>query len=86
MALGIGLSVNQSKAVIEALVGYQTPFTRTPKLGVGNDRKHGLRSDSREVSSLGSDALIPKELPNSAYSAHQRFRSTRDTACEARGT
>jgi hypothetical protein len=38
MALGIGLCVNQAKAVIEALVGYQTGFTRTPKLGVGADR------------------------------------------------
>ena len=34
MALGIGMCVNQSKAVIEALVGYETGFTRTPKLGV----------------------------------------------------
>ncbi len=34
MALGIGLSVNQARAVIEALVGYQSGFTRTPKLGV----------------------------------------------------
>ncbi|MBS2023064.1 MAG: glycosyltransferase family 2 protein [Deltaproteobacteria bacterium] len=33
MALGIGLCVNQAKAVIEALVGYETGFTRTPKLG-----------------------------------------------------
>jgi len=34
MALGIGMSVNQARAVIEALVGHQTGFTRTPKLGV----------------------------------------------------
>jgi len=34
MALGIGLCVNQAKAVIEALVGYQTGFTRTPKMGM----------------------------------------------------
>src|SRR5438270_11382981 len=39
MALGIGMCVNQSKAVIEAMVGYETGFTRTPKLGVeGKDR------------------------------------------------
>jgi cellulose synthase/poly-beta-1,6-N-acetylglucosamine synthase-like glycosyltransferase len=43
MALGIGMCVNQSKAVIEALVGYETGFTRTPKLGLtgvrgGQDR------------------------------------------------
>ncbi|HUJ26863.1 MAG TPA: cellulose synthase family protein [Myxococcales bacterium] len=34
MALGIGMCVNQSKAVIEALVGYETGFTRTPKTGM----------------------------------------------------
>ncbi len=39
MALGIGMCVNQSKAVIEAIVGYETGFTRTPKMGVhGRDR------------------------------------------------
>ena len=34
MALGIGMCVNQAKAVIEALVGYETGFTRTPKHGL----------------------------------------------------
>jgi hypothetical protein len=39
MALGIGMCVNQSKAVIEALVGYETGFNRTPKTGMqGRDR------------------------------------------------
>src|SRR5437762_6247363 len=39
MALGIGMCVNQSKAVIEAMVGYETGFTRTPKTGMrGSDR------------------------------------------------
>lgn len=31
MSLGIGLSVNNSMAVLEALLGYQTDFKRTPK-------------------------------------------------------
>jgi cellulose synthase/poly-beta-1,6-N-acetylglucosamine synthase-like glycosyltransferase len=31
MALGIGLCVNNSKAVLEALLGRETPFVRTPK-------------------------------------------------------
>jgi len=35
MALGIGLAVNQARAVVEALMGYETGFVRTPKLGVG---------------------------------------------------
>jgi cellulose synthase/poly-beta-1,6-N-acetylglucosamine synthase-like glycosyltransferase len=34
MALGIGLSVNNSRAVVEALLGQQSGFTRTPKHGV----------------------------------------------------
>ena len=34
MALGIGLSVNNSRAVVEALLGHQSGFTRTPKHGV----------------------------------------------------
>jgi cellulose synthase/poly-beta-1,6-N-acetylglucosamine synthase-like glycosyltransferase len=34
MALGIGLSVNNARAVVEALMGYETGFVRTPKLGV----------------------------------------------------
>lgn len=43
MALGIGLSVNNTRAVTEALVGYKTGFVRTPKYGVqkgGESIKH----------------------------------------------
>jgi cellulose synthase/poly-beta-1,6-N-acetylglucosamine synthase-like glycosyltransferase len=42
LSTGIGLSVNNAKAVIEALLGYDTPFTRTPKYRVeaaGDDWK-----------------------------------------------
>jgi cellulose synthase/poly-beta-1,6-N-acetylglucosamine synthase-like glycosyltransferase len=39
MALGIGLSVNQARAVVEALMGYETGFVRTPKLGLGAVKK-----------------------------------------------
>ncbi|HET9597626.1 MAG TPA: cellulose synthase family protein [Anaeromyxobacteraceae bacterium] len=34
MALGIGLSVNNARAVVEALLGHSSGFTRTPKHGV----------------------------------------------------
>jgi len=34
MSLGIGLSISNSKAVLEAIFGKQTPFDRTPKHGV----------------------------------------------------
>lgn len=43
MSLGIGLSVNNCRAVIEALLGYKTGFVRTPKYGVtksGESFKH----------------------------------------------
>src|SRR5690606_28444349 len=35
MALGIGMCLSNAKAVLEGLVGHQSEFTRTPKLGVG---------------------------------------------------
>ncbi len=34
MSLGIGLSINNAKAVLEGLLGYNTPFVRTAKHGV----------------------------------------------------
>lgn len=34
MALGIGMTVNNARAVIEALLGHQSEFVRTPKYGV----------------------------------------------------
>lgn len=38
MALGIGLSLNNARAVVEGLVGYQTEFVRTPKDGAVQTR------------------------------------------------
>jgi len=55
MALGIGLCVNQARAVLEALVGYETGFARTPKLGVVEGRardRSWLRKRYRAVASL----------------------------------
>lgn len=34
MALGIGISLNNSKAVIEGIIGHQSPFVRTPKYNI----------------------------------------------------
>ena len=42
LAVGIGLSVNNAKAVIEALLGHESEFTRTPKYrveGAGDEWK-----------------------------------------------
>ena len=42
MALGIGLTITNSKAVIEALVGHQTAFARTPKYRVVNKKDKAI--------------------------------------------
>ncbi|MGB8168104.1 MAG: glycosyl transferase family 2, partial [Chthoniobacteraceae bacterium] len=34
LALGVGLAINNARAVIEALIGHQSEFTRTPKYGI----------------------------------------------------
>lgn len=34
IALGIGLAINNARAVIEAILGHQSEFTRTPKYGI----------------------------------------------------
>src|SRR5438128_10803930 len=56
MALGIGLCVNQARAVLEALVGYETGFARTPKLGVTSSAsksdKRWLQKKYRAMTSL----------------------------------
>jgi hypothetical protein len=42
LALGIGLAVNNARAVLEAMFGMQSEFTRTPKYGIEN-RNQGWR-------------------------------------------
>ncbi len=46
LSVGIGLSVNNCKAVLEALWGHETPFVRTPKYAVTgkNDKTNWLKS------------------------------------------
>ncbi len=34
LALGIGISVNNARACLEALVGHESPFVRTPKYAI----------------------------------------------------
>src|SRR5207247_5194624 len=45
MALGIGLTVTNTRAVLEALLGKQTAFTRTPKYRV-ESKKDKIRAGS----------------------------------------
>lgn len=43
MALGIGISLNNAKAVIEGLVGHESPFVRTPKYNIGQGESWSSR-------------------------------------------
>jgi len=44
MAAGVALTIVNSRAVIEALIGYQTGFARTPKYALGDEHKVRLRN------------------------------------------
>lgn len=44
MALGIGMSINNGRAVIEALLGKESEFVRTPKYGVVDRTKAAKKS------------------------------------------
>jgi cellulose synthase/poly-beta-1,6-N-acetylglucosamine synthase-like glycosyltransferase len=43
--LGMGLSLNNTRAVAEALIGKKTPFKRTPKYNLRNDQYGGKNLD-----------------------------------------
>jgi cellulose synthase/poly-beta-1,6-N-acetylglucosamine synthase-like glycosyltransferase len=47
MAVGIGLSLNNARAVLEAIFNHQTDFVRTPKTGLGQRRETLARSRYR---------------------------------------
>ncbi|GAA5481659.1 cellulose synthase family protein [Haloferula sargassicola] len=46
LALGIGMSVNNAKAVLEAIFNHQSAFVRTPKYGIDQTRKTDWRKSS----------------------------------------
>lgn len=50
LALGIGMSINNGKAVIEALLNRESEFVRTPKFGVEN-RKEAATKKVRYIAS-----------------------------------
>jgi cellulose synthase/poly-beta-1,6-N-acetylglucosamine synthase-like glycosyltransferase len=55
MGLGIGLSINNARAVLEALLNHQSTFTRTPKTGIeGKAAKQEIRKAYR-----GQKTLVP---------------------------
>jgi cellulose synthase/poly-beta-1,6-N-acetylglucosamine synthase-like glycosyltransferase len=63
MSLGIGLAINNAKAVLEALLGQESAFTRTPKTGAEGKKVAAIKKSYR-----GSKTLMPIiELSFAAY-------------------
>ena len=60
MGLGLGLCVNNAKAVLEALFGVKTGFVRTPKFGV--EKRGDSWFSNRYLSKAGSVALVESAL------------------------
>jgi hypothetical protein len=62
MAVGIGLSVSNSKAVIEALLGIKTSFKRTPKYRIEKSPTSGLQrsisADGRVAAGRNCSGLV----------------------------
>jgi len=56
MSIGIGLTVNNARAVIEALTGRQTEFARTPKYGI--ERRTDEWSDKKYRQSMAWQPII----------------------------
>jgi hypothetical protein len=50
MSIGIGLAVNNSRAVIEAVAGKQTEFARTPKYRIEQDTDEWVGKKYRQAS------------------------------------
>ncbi|MGB6222711.1 cellulose synthase family protein [Haloferula sp.] len=46
LALGIGMSINNAKAVLEAIFNHETGFVRTPKYGIEQKRKGDWKKSS----------------------------------------
>lgn len=72
MALGIGLAVNNARAALEALLGQQSEFVRTPKLGLLRPDAGAPRSAYRAAASLqplAELALCAYHLDAALYAA-----------------
>lgn len=46
LALGIGMSLNNAKAVLEAIFNHQSGFVRTPKYGIGKEKKTSWKNSN----------------------------------------
>jgi len=52
MSVGIGLSVNNTRAVLEAMVGRQSEFTRTPKYGIERNGDDWMGKRYRQLTAV----------------------------------
>jgi len=59
LALGIGMAVNNAKAVLEAVFGHQSGFVRTPKYGVEAQAGTGLKVVRKSNYKAIKSFLIP---------------------------
>ena len=64
LALGIGMSINNGKAVIEALLGQESEFVRTPKYGV--ETKSQIKAQRRKYSA-GKSLVLWVEVGLALY-------------------
>ena len=70
MAAGVALTVNNTRAVIEALFGVQTAFARTPKYAIGGKRE----GQEREVSQPHRMASVHGNCLGTYFLGHDRLR------------
>ena len=53
LALGIGMAINNGRAVIEALLKKESPFVRTPKYGIEKKGQDWKRAKYKSLKSIG---------------------------------
>ncbi len=64
LALGIGLSINNARAVLEAVFNKQSDFNRTPKFGItGSKPKEGGTATGSATTPLADGGLAARYLP-----------------------
>ena len=79
MSIGIGLCVNNTRAVLEAMFGKQSEFARTPKYGIERERR---RVGRQEVPPVGRRPAAHRAGARPLLHRHGllRARRTRSTA------
>jgi hypothetical protein len=71
--VGVGLSINNARGVLEALTGLKTEFVRTPKLGVLGDDRKTVRKRERTYTGGRDFVQAVVELVLGVYYAYLGF-------------